>query len=184
MIDGSDYFRVLREAITRAQRTVFIVGWDIDHRMKFTPEGSDDGCADALDDFLHDVAASRKRLRIYILVWDFAVRYAFEREWLPVYKMGWRTHRRVAFQMDGTQPMAGSHHQKRGVIDDKLAFVGGLDLTRSRWDTPEHAAANSRRRERLHELLTQADVHDGYRLMSPSVPKLATGCVNVHNNRC
>jgi hypothetical protein len=52
-IDGSDYFRVLREAITRAQRSVIILGWDIDSRMKFTPEGSDDDYADALGDFLH-----------------------------------------------------------------------------------------------------------------------------------
>jgi phospholipase D1/2 len=43
LVDGSDYFRVLREAITRAQHTVFILGWDIDSRMKLTPEGSDDG---------------------------------------------------------------------------------------------------------------------------------------------
>jgi phosphatidylserine/phosphatidylglycerophosphate/cardiolipin synthase-like enzyme/uncharacterized membrane protein YdjX (TVP38/TMEM64 family) len=147
LVDGSDYFRVLREAITRAQRTVFILGWDIDSRMKLTPEGNDDGYADALGDFLHDVAATHKRLRIYILAWDFAMLYAFEREWLPVYKMGWRSHRRVAFQMDGKHPMGGSHHQKVVVIDDKLAFVGGLDLTRSRWDTPRHDADDPLRRD-------------------------------------
>jgi len=88
LVDGSDYFRVLREAITRAQHTVFILGWDIDSRMKLTPEGSDDGYANTLGDFLHDVAAARKRLRIYILARDVAMPYAFEREWLPVYKMG------------------------------------------------------------------------------------------------
>jgi hypothetical protein len=32
--------------------------------MKPTPEVSADGYADALDDFLHDVASIRKRLRI------------------------------------------------------------------------------------------------------------------------
>ncbi|SAL25648.1 phospholipase D/transphosphatidylase [Caballeronia sordidicola] len=147
LIDGADYFRVLREAITRAQRTVFILGWDIDSRMKLTPEGADDGYADALGEFLHDVAATRKRLRIYILAWDFAMLYAFEREWLPVYKMGWRSHRRVAFEMDGKHPMGGSHHQKVVVIDDKLAFVGGLDLTRSRWDTRRHDAQDPLRRD-------------------------------------
>lgn len=73
------------------------------------------------------------------------------------------------------------------VIDDKLAFVDGFDLTRSRWDTPEHAAANPLRRDAneqphhpfpmstqcsmairawLHRLLTQADLHDWYRWMS------------------
>lgn len=147
LVDGSDYFRVLREAITRAERTIFILGWDIDSRMRLTPEGADDGFPEALGDFLHEVAAKRRRLRIYILAWDFAMLYAFEREWLPVYKMGWRTHRRIAFQMDGRHPLGGSHHQKLVVIDDRLAFVGGLDLTRSRWDTPEHAPKNPLRRD-------------------------------------
>ncbi|MDR5754695.1 MULTISPECIES: VTT domain-containing protein [unclassified Caballeronia] len=147
LIDGSDYFRVLREAIGRAERTVFILGWDIDSRMKLTPEGAPDDLPAALGDFLHEIAARRRRLRIYILAWDFAMLYAFEREWLPVYKMGWRTHRRIAFQMDGKHPLGGSQHQKIVVIDDKLAFVGGLDLTRSRWDSPEHAPGDPLRRD-------------------------------------
>lgn len=162
LIDGADYFRVLREAIARAERTVFIVGWDIDSRMKLTPEGADDGYAEALGDFLHEVAAARKRLRIVILAWDFAMLYAFEREWLPVYKMGWRTHRRIAFQMDGKHPMGGSHHQKMVVIDDKIAFVGGLDLTRSRWDTPEHAPDDPLRRDANNE--PYAPFHDVHTL--------------------
>jgi phospholipase D1/2 len=147
LIDGEDYFRVLRDALTRAERTVFILGWDIDSRMKLTPEGANDGLPEALGDFLHAIAAQKRRLRIYILAWDFAMLYAFEREWLPVYKMGWRTHRRIAFQMDGKHPLGGSQHQKLVVIDDRLAFVGGLDLTRSRWDTARHAADEPLRRD-------------------------------------
>ncbi|MDR5825320.1 VTT domain-containing protein [Caballeronia sp. LZ043] len=164
LIDGADYFRVLREAITRAERTVFILGWDIDSRMKLTPEGADDGFPEALGDFLHAVANHKRRLRIYILAWDFAMLYAFEREWLPVYKMGWRTSRRIAFQMDGKHPMGGSQHQKLVVIDDRLAFVGGLDLTRSRWDTTAHAPdeplrrdANGTRYQPFHDVHTMFD---------------------------
>ena len=147
LIDGADYFRVLREALTRAERTVFILGWDIDSRMKLTPEGADDGYPEALGDFLHALAGDKRRLRVYILAWDFAMLYAFEREWLPVYKMGWRTHRRIAFQMDGKHPLGGSQHQKIVVIDDRVAFVGGLDLTRSRWDTSAHAPDEPLRRD-------------------------------------
>jgi phosphatidylserine/phosphatidylglycerophosphate/cardiolipin synthase-like enzyme len=36
--------------------------------------------------------------------------------------------------------VAGCHHQKIVVVDDAVAFVGGLDLTTSRWDTPAHRA--------------------------------------------
>ncbi|MGH8808341.1 MAG: VTT domain-containing protein, partial [Noviherbaspirillum sp.] len=33
------------------------------------------------------------------------------------------------------------------VVDDRIAFVGGLDLTRARWDTPEHACDAPLRRD-------------------------------------
>lgn len=147
LVDGEAYFSVLREALLRAQRTIFIVGWDIDSRMRLVPEGADDGHPEALGDFLRSLAATRRRLRIYILAWDFAMIYAFEREWLPVYQTGWRSQRGIVFRLDGTHPRGASHHQKLVVIDDRLAFVGGLDLTRSRWDTPAHSPDDSRRRD-------------------------------------
>jgi uncharacterized membrane protein YdjX (TVP38/TMEM64 family) len=41
--------------------------------------------------------------------------------------------------------MAGSHHQKLVVIDDRLAFAGGIDLSSKRWDSPAHAPDDPRR---------------------------------------
>ena len=147
LVDGEEYFTALRQAIVNARQTVFILGWDIDSRMRLTPGGADDEFPAPLAEFLHAVVAARKNLRIYVLSWDFAMLYAFEREWLPVFKMGWRAHRRFIFKQDGRHPIGGSHHQKIVLIDDRLAFVGGLDLTRSRWDTREHAARQPLRRD-------------------------------------
>lgn len=147
LIDGSAYFSVLREALVRAQRTIFIVGWDIDSRMRLTPQGASDDLPEALGEFLQALSARQRRLRIYILAWDFAMIYAFEREWMPVYQTGWRSRKGIVFRQDGTHPRGASHHQKLVVIDDRLAFVGGLDLTRSRWDTPEHSPDDNRRRD-------------------------------------
>lgn len=31
-----------------------------------------------------------------------------------------------------------SHHEKCVVIDQRIAFLGGIDLCYGRWDTPEH----------------------------------------------
>ncbi len=139
LVDADIYFRAVREAIRAARHSIFILSWDIDTRVRLVPEGANDGFPEPLGDFLHAVVQSRPGLRAYVLNWDFAMLYALEREWLPAYKLGWRTHHRLAFHMDGHHPVGGSHHQKVVVIDDKLAFVGGLDLTRARWDTPEHA---------------------------------------------
>jgi phospholipase D1/2 len=142
LIDADAYFSALRAAIVKAQHSVFILGWDIDSRMLLTPNGSDDGFPEALGDFLHAVVAARPHLHVYMLNWDFAMLYALEREWLPVYKSDWRKQWRLAYRMDARHPVGASHHQKVVVIDDKLAFVGGLDLARARWDTPEHLCDN------------------------------------------
>ncbi|OXJ25623.1 hypothetical protein CFB82_38340 [Burkholderia sp. HI2714] len=147
LVDGDAYFSTLRAALLLARHTVFIVGWDVDSRMRLAPGGPDDTLPDTLAAFLHALAARRHNLRIYVLAWDFAMIYALERDWPPVYRAGWRAHRGIVFRLDGTHPRGASHHQKLVAIDDRLAFVGGLDLTRARWDTPAHAAGDPRRHD-------------------------------------
>ncbi|MGH8808570.1 MAG: VTT domain-containing protein, partial [Noviherbaspirillum sp.] len=147
LVDAQAYFNAVRAAIRNARHSVFILSWDIDSRTWLVPEGAHDGYPEPLGDFLHAVVASRPDLHAYVLDWDFAMLYALEREWLPVYKLDWRTHRRLAFRLDARHPIGGSHHQKVVVVDARIAFVGGLDLTRARWDTPEHACDAPLRRD-------------------------------------
>lgn len=147
LVDAADYFRCVRAAIRQARHSVLILSWDIDSRIELTPGASEDGYPAPLGEFLHSVVSERPDLHLYVLSWDFAMLYALEREWLPVYKFGWSTHQRMHFALDGRHPIGGSHHQKVVVVDDALAFVGGLDLTRSRWDTQEHAARQPLRRD-------------------------------------
>ena len=145
LVDAASYFSAVRAAIRAARHSIFILSWDIDSRTCLVPGGANDGYPEQLGDFLHAVVSSRPDLHAYVLNWDFAMLYALEREWLPLYKMDWRTHRRLSFRMDGKHPIGASHHQKVVVIDDAVAFVGGLDLTRCRWDTPQHAPDESLR---------------------------------------
>ena len=147
LIDAACYFAVLREVIPRSRHSIFIVGWDIDSRMELVPGGETDGLPAGLADFLCAVVDANPDLRVYVLGWDFAMLYAFEREWLPAYQPGWRTRRRLSFRLDGRHPLGGSHHQKCVVIDDSLAFTGGIDLTRSRWDRPAHTLDDPQRKD-------------------------------------
>ena len=76
------------------------------------------------------------QLQIYMLTWDHHLIYSMERErtfcaWLF-------SPRRLHTVKDGAHPVGASHHQKIVVIDDALAFVGGLDFAPCRWDTPAH----------------------------------------------
>ncbi len=145
LVDGEAYFGAVRAALAAARHSFFILGWDIDSRMRLVPEAPRDGLPGPLAEFLNALVASRRDLHGYILSWDFAMLYALEREWMPVYKLDWRTHRRLCFRLDDRQPAGASQHQKIVVVDDAIAFVSGYDLTRVRWDTSAHRRDDPRR---------------------------------------
>jgi phosphatidylserine/phosphatidylglycerophosphate/cardiolipin synthase-like enzyme/membrane protein DedA with SNARE-associated domain len=98
------------------------------------------------DHLLNQVVGKEDDLRAYILAWDFSMIFALDREPFLYFKFGWRAHKRVHFHMDATHPVGASHHQKIVVIDDNLAFVGGIDITSGRWDTPDHIPDDPRRK--------------------------------------
>ncbi|MGD8569716.1 MAG: VTT domain-containing protein [Gammaproteobacteria bacterium] len=145
LVDGENYFHTLRDAIKRAQRAVYILSWDIDSNVLLERSSTNDGYPARLGEFLDAVAAEKPELNIYILNWDFAVLFALDRELLPIYKLDWKSHDRVHFRLDNQLPDGASQHQKVVVIDDALAFVGGLDLTKGRWDTNDHLPNNKKR---------------------------------------
>jgi phosphatidylserine/phosphatidylglycerophosphate/cardiolipin synthase-like enzyme/uncharacterized membrane protein YdjX (TVP38/TMEM64 family) len=139
LVDGEEYFGAVRAALAKAQHSFYILGWDTDSRMRLTPKGAHDGLPEPLADFLNAIVAARRGLHGYVLSWDFAMLYTLEREWFPIFKLDWRTHRRLKFRLDDHIPAGASHHQKIVVVDDAVAFVSGYDLTRVRWDTSRHA---------------------------------------------
>lgn len=142
IVDAADYFKAFRWAASRARRSVHIAAWDINSR---TLLGRGDDNEEELGDFLNRLAAGNPELEIRILSWDFSVIYVMEREILPLFNLGWKTHPRIRFRMDGEHPVGASQHQKIVVVDDVLAFCGGIDITKNRWDTPEHRTKDPRR---------------------------------------
>jgi phosphatidylserine/phosphatidylglycerophosphate/cardiolipin synthase-like enzyme len=155
LIDAGPYFEALVEAAAHARHTLYILGWDLHSRLRLRLDGEQEGSADfppALDSgraelarFLDGLVERRPDLHIYINVWDYHVLYLRERELFQHLKLGWATHERVHFVQDGVHRFGASHHQKVVVIDDVLAFAGGIDLTFGRWDTCEHRGHDERR---------------------------------------
>lgn len=145
LVDGKDYFRAVRDAMARAKRSIFILGWEIDSRLRLVREGQTDGVPEILNELLQLVVRRRRDLHVYVLLWDFAMLYATDREWIPIYRLGGRSHRRIHVCLDSSHPVGASHHEKVVVVDDAVAFVGGIDLSRNRWDTSEHRADDPRR---------------------------------------
>ena len=147
LIDAAAFFAAVRGACLKAQRSILVVGWDIDSRTQLV--GADgkpaDGFASSFADFLSDLVRTRPDLHVHLLLWDYSLLYAGERELLPRLSLGWRTPERITLCIDNSVPFGSSQHQKIVVVDDAVAFSGGLDLTIRRWDTTAHSAENRQR---------------------------------------
>ncbi len=138
IIDGADYFRAVKRAMQDARQTIMMIGWDFDTRIEFEPEGATLDGPNQLDDFLAWMSETRPNVHIYMLKWDFSAIEALGRGMIP---MGWRSlsfAENIHFKFDTAHPFGAAHHSKIIVIDDQVAFCGGIDLTAGRWDTSEH----------------------------------------------
>jgi len=141
LIDGAAYFDALRAALDAARERVFIIGWDIRSDITLDPEGSHRPLAD----HLRDLVRRRRGLRVHILVWDWVLLYSLDRQLFPQYRFERAFEPRLRMVMDGNHPPGGCHHEKLVVVDGGLAFCGGIDLTKGRWDRPAHRASEPAR---------------------------------------
>ena len=136
--DAADYFRLVRQALLSARHTVFILGWDMTAGIDLDPEAPASEVPTRFDKLLKYIARRRRHLRCFILTWDYGLLFTLERDPFSRFRFGWAMPRQVHFEFDDRHPLGASHHQKVVVVDDQLAFCGGIDLTAHRWDTPAH----------------------------------------------
>ncbi|HCD06028.1 MAG TPA: hypothetical protein DEQ60_11970, partial [Methylophaga sp.] len=122
-----------------------ILAWDIDSRLRLVRGEKQTDAPAELGDLINAVLEQKPELNFYILNWDWAMLYTLEREWLPLFRPGWKKQDRLHYQLDGECPFGGSQHQKIVVIDDKIAFCGGIDPGKHRWDSSDHAPEDKRR---------------------------------------
>ena len=146
LIDAEAYYKAFYQAALRAQRSISILAWDFNSqtRLHFDPVPKD-GPPAMLGEFLNYLVRRRRGLEVHVLNWDYPMVFGADRELPPLYGFGWTPARRVHLRYDDTHPVGGCQHQKVVLIDDAVAFVGGIDLTVRRWDTPEHDAKDPRR---------------------------------------
>lgn len=142
LVDGEAYFAAAFEVMRRARHHITLLGWDIDLRIRERPDAGP-----TLLEFLEDLLRERTELRIRLLVWDMADALALVRPSVPPSIQDWLTHERLEIVADDAYPTGSVHHQKVLVVDDAVAFVGGMDLAGNRWDTREHVERDPRRRD-------------------------------------
>ncbi|MGW5140581.1 phospholipase D-like domain-containing protein [Nocardia beijingensis] len=147
IIDAADYFRYAKSAMLQARKRIVLIGWDFDTRISFEPRDKTLEGPDRLGEFLSWLPKQRPDLDIYLLKWNIGAIAAIGRGMTPIFIVNWMTDRRLHLEMDGAHPIGSAHHQKIVVIDDALAFCGGIDMTVDRWDTSDHRDDNHYRTE-------------------------------------
>ena len=163
LVDAQAYFAAFMHAALAARESIVVIGWDFDSRTRLSWEARKAEVPCELGDFLNFLVKRRRSLEIHILDWDYPLVFGTDRETRPLYGLGWKPRRRVHLHYDNTHPVGGSHHQKIVVVDDALAFCGGLDLTCRRWDTCAHRPNDERRRSNgaayppFHDVMAMVD---------------------------
>jgi phosphatidylserine/phosphatidylglycerophosphate/cardiolipin synthase-like enzyme len=137
LVDGGEALRAMADAIEQARSHVHVTGWHVTPDFALTR----DGAPTVLRRLLAAVAT---RIPVRVLIWAGAP--------LPVLRP-WRgdvrnvreqltAGTRIQCALDARERPMHCHHEKTIVVDDQVAFVGGIDLTSfngDRWDTPAHA---------------------------------------------
>ena len=144
IVDAADYFHHARKAMLAARQQILMIGWDFDTRIRL--DDANDEAPETLGAFVSWMARHRPEVAIHILRWDWGAPKLLARGTTALRLLNWARTKQIHFKLDGAHPAGASHHQKIVVIDDNLAFCGGIDMTATRWDTREHRDDDPRRK--------------------------------------
>jgi phospholipase D1/2 len=127
------------EAILSATESIYISDWffSAEVYLKRNPSGQLDP-AFRLDNILK--AKAEAGVLICILVWnETKVAMPLNSEYVQNKMQGLTKNSKIFVQRHPLSfPVKWSHHQKIVVVDQDIAFVGGLDLCFGRYDDPHH----------------------------------------------
>ena len=146
VIDAELYFRAAKAAIQRARHSILLLAWDYHPRVRLEPGVENSDGADTMRDLFQQLVKMRPELEIRVLKWNLALLFTPMRNMMPLFVRDRLNSGRLHVRLDGGHPTGGCQHQKVLVVDDAIAFCGGIDFAGNRWDTRDHPDHEPRRR--------------------------------------
>lgn len=148
VLTNGHYFKALATSLCQARHRVMILGWDLDARIVLDPDASSPANL-PLHGFLRALVERRPGLEIQLLVWNRTIFYGGNhKSRLLEPRQEWQTEGTDSRSIElryHSSPIGSSHHHKLVVIDDSVAYIGGIDLSGNRWDHGEHPVFHPRR---------------------------------------
>ena len=138
LIDGADALPRIAAEIRSARSHVHLAGWHVAPRFALTRDRE----RTELRPLLEELA---ERIDVRVLVWAGSPLPLFhpDRQDVDAVRRAFELGTRIRFATDAKERPMHCHHEKLVIVDDRVAFVGGIDLTDyagDRWDTPAHVA--------------------------------------------
>src|SRR5919206_2503364 len=156
LLDGAEALPRIAEELRRARSHVHLAGWHVTPTFRLGPSPEDE-----LRAILAELA---ERIPVRVLVWAGAPLPLFRPSRGDVRRTREALERgtRIRVGLDARERPMHCHHEKLVVVDDRIAFVGGIDLT---------SFAGNRLDESAHPARGEIGWHDAAtRLGSPLVP--------------
>ncbi len=160
LIDGDEYYSELAKQLEKLKKgdRFYLAGWRVSSRVYLQPTGHTDPNL-KLTKLLGDIIS--KKIIVRSMVWDGTVNLQFGGHGKESADFVWKINRFIN-KIKGLEGRAitdghltgfvSSHHQKFTILErakNSVAYVGGIDLSLERWDTPEHNSDNRRQKEKL-----------------------------------
>ena len=145
LMENAAYFAALRSALRKAERSIVLLGWQFDPRTRLAPELGRHERGDQIGHLLRRLVVERPELEVRLLIWRSPLPIAWSQGFFPQRTRAWFRTKPLDFRLDRPRPPGACHHQKVLVIDDRVAFWGGGDISKDRWDTAEHLDGDPRR---------------------------------------
>jgi phosphatidylserine/phosphatidylglycerophosphate/cardiolipin synthase-like enzyme len=137
LIDGSEALPRIAEELRRARSQVHVAGWHVTPTFRLGPAPGDE---------LHAILAElAERIPVRVLLWAGAPLPLFRPSRCDARRLRESLERgtRIRCALDDRERPLHCHHEKLVVVDDRVAFVGGIDLTSyagNRLDARDHPA--------------------------------------------
>ena len=145
LMENDAYFEALGEALEKAEKSVLVLGWQFDPRTRLDPQSPSDERRYEIGDRLKSMVKSRPELEVRLLIWRSPILIAASQGFYPHKALRFFNKRMVRLELEGVGLLGACHHQKVVVIDDKVAFCGGGDISVDRWDEEGHFSGDPRR---------------------------------------
>jgi phosphatidylserine/phosphatidylglycerophosphate/cardiolipin synthase-like enzyme len=138
LVDGSAALPRLARELAAARSHVHLAGWFVSPEFALTRGGESPGLRELL-------ARVAERVSVRVLLWAGSPLPLFhpDRHDVDGVRHALTFGTKIEVATDAKERPMHCHHEKLVVIDDRLAFVGGIDLTTyagDRYDTPAHEA--------------------------------------------